>query len=86
MGVCTHRVENAIDVERRVDSDGGIEDLVPQITTADGSGTVTRQREQALRREGNVLLKVTSVPAARRGGVEVRHKALAMVKRAHVRN
>ncbi len=48
MGVCTHRVEDAVDVERRVDSDSRVEDLVPQVAPADGSSAVTRQRKQAL--------------------------------------
>lgn len=30
-----------------------------------------------------MLLEVAGVPAARRGGVEVRHKALAIVKHAY---
>lgn len=73
----THGIEDAVDVERRVDGHSGVEDLVPKVASAVCLGALTGKREEALWRVGDVLVEVARVSAACRGRVKLCQEGLA---------
>ena len=76
-GTETHGVEDAVDVERGVHEQRGVEDQVPDVAPTVRLDALAGQREEALGREGDVLLDVPGVVAGLGDGVEVREEGIA---------
>ena len=70
-------VEDAVDVERGVHEQRRVEDQVPDVAPAVRLDALAGQGEEALGREGDVLLDVPGVVAGLRDGVEVREEGIA---------
>ena len=70
-------VEDAVDVECGVYEQRGVEDQVPDVAPAVRLDAFAGQWEEALGREGDVLLDVSGVVAGLRDGVEVCEEGVA---------
>ena len=57
----THSIEDSVHIERWVDDKGGVEDLVPQITSRIRLSRLPREGEKAIWRIGNVCVHVAGI-------------------------